>query len=338
MSGWTAWRFAEPWFFALIPLITLVTCAALLGRRQERIRFPSVALARAARGGRHAAFRWVPPGLRLAALFLVIVALARPQGGAVSREIQSEGVDIMLVADTSGSMEGLDLFLDGRRVTRLTVAKKRISEFIDGRVNDRIGLVIFGEEAFIQCPTTVDYTVLHNTLDAVRVKMAGDGTAIGTALGVAVDSVKELPGDSRIIVLLTDGKNTTGLLDPVQAARAAATYGIKVYTIGVGTDGDVPMLLPDGWGGQSIQYVQADMDEPTLKAIADATGGRYFRADSSESLAEIFGIIDGMEKTRVEVKEWVDYQELFRAPLFLALLLLVLELALRTTVLRTLPG
>ena len=338
MNGWTAWRFAEPWFFALIPLLTLVTYAALLGRRQERIRFPSVGLARTASGGRHAAFRWIPPGLRLAALFLVIVALARPQGGAVSREVLSEGVDIMLVADTSGSMVGLDLKLNGQNVERLTVAKKRIKEFIDGRVNDRIGLVIFGEEAFIQCPTTVDYTVLHATLEAVRVKMAGDGTAIGTAIGTAADAMKEMPGDSRIIILLTDGRNTTGLLDPLQAARAAATYGIKVYTIGVGTQGDVPIRVPDGWGGQRIQYVPSDMDEPTLKAIAEATGARYFRADSGETLAEVFAIIDDMEKTEVEVREWVDYQELFRAPLFFALLFLVAELALRTTVLRTLPG
>ena len=338
MTGWTAWRFAEPWFFALIPLLTLVVYASLLGRRQERIRFPSVALARSARGGRHAAFRWIPLGLRLAALFLVIVALARPQGGAVSRDILSEGVDIMLIADTSGSMEAMDFSLDDRPVTRLDAAKKVIRDFVNGRANDRIGLVVFGEEAIIQCPTTVDYTVLHGTLDAVRLKMAGDGTAIGSAVGVAVDSLKELPGRARIAILLTDGKNMTGVLEPVQAARAAATYGIKVYTIGVGTKGKAPFAMRDGFGGVSYQYQAVDMDEDTLRAVAAATGARYFRADSSETLGEIFAIIDEMEKTKVEVKEWVDYQELFRGPLFFALLLLVAELALRSTLLRTLPG
>jgi Ca-activated chloride channel homolog len=338
MTGWTAWRFAEPWFFALIPLLTLVVFASLLGRRQERIRFPSVALAREARGGRHAAFRWIPLALRLAALFLVIVALARPQGGAVSKEVLSEGVDIMLIADTSGSMEAMDFTLGGRRATRLDVAKKVIRDFVDGRANDRIGLVVFGEEVIIQCPTTVDYTVLHATLDAVRLKMAGDGTAIGSAIGTAVDSLKELPGRARIAVLLTDGKNTTGVLDPIQAARTAATYGIKVYTVGVGTQGEAPFAMQDVFGGTSFHYQKVEMDEETLKAVADTTGARYFRADSSEALQEIFQIIDEMEKTEVEVKEWVDYNELFRAPLFFALLFLVFELALRTTLLRTLPG
>lgn len=338
MTGWTAWRFAEPWYFALIPLLALVTWASLIGRRQERIRFPSVELARAVRGGRNAAWRWIPSGLRICALFLLIVALARPQGGAISREVLSEGVDIMVVADTSGSMEAMDFTLGGRRATRLDVSKKVIRDFIDGRVNDRIGLVVFGEEAIIQCPTTIDYTVLHGTLGAVRLKMVGDGTAIGSAIGVAVSSLKELPGRARIAILLTDGKNNTGVLDPVQAARAAATYGIKVYTIGVGTQGEAPFAVPDLFGGTSFQYQKVEMDEETLKAIAEATGARYFRADSSEALQEIFRIIDDLEKTKVEVKEWVDYQELFRPALFLALLLLVAELALRATWLRTLPG
>jgi Ca-activated chloride channel homolog len=338
VSGWTAWRFADPWLFALIPCLTLVVFASLLGRRQERIRLSSVSLARAAGGGRHVAFRWVPLALRLAALFLLIVALARPQGGAVSRDVLSEGVDIMLIADTSGSMEAMDFTLGGERATRLDVAKKVIRDFVDGRVNDRIGLVVFGEEAVIQCPTTIDYTVLHGTLDAVRLKMAGDGTAIGSAIGTAVSSLKELPGRARIAILLTDGKNTTGVADPVQAARAAATYGIKVYTVGVGTEGEAPFLVRDLFGGTSFHYQKVEMDEATLEAIAEATGARYFRADSSESLREIFSIIDAMEKTEVEVKEWVDYQELFRPALFLALLLLIVELALRTTWLRTLPG
>ena len=234
MSGWTAWRFADPLFFALIPCLTLVVYATLLGRRQEHLRFPSVELAREARGGRHRSFRLVPLALRVAALFCILLALARPQGGSVSREVLSEGVDILLLADTSGSMKAMDFTMGGKRATRLEVAKKVIRDFIAGRVNDRIGLVVFGEEAFVPCPTTVDYGVLDSTLDAVKLKMAGDGTAIGSAIGVAVQSLKELPGRARIVILLTDGKNTTGLLDPLQAARAAATYGIKVYTIGVG--------------------------------------------------------------------------------------------------------
>ncbi len=336
MSGWTAWRFADPLFFALIPCLTLVVYATLLGRRQEHLRFPSVELAREARGGRHRSFRLVPLALRVAALFCILLALARPQGGSVSREVLSEGVDILLLADTSGSMKAMDFTMGGKRATRLEVAKKVIRDFIAGRVNDRIGLVVFGEEAFVQCPTTVDYGVLDSTLDAVKLKMAGDGTAIGSAIGVAVQSLKELPGRARIVILLTDGKNTTGLLDPLQAARAAATYGIKVYTIGVGTQGKAPYLVP-GLFGDNFVYRDVELDEPTLRAIAEATGARYFRADSAESLEEIFAIIDGMEKTEVETREWTDYHELFRSPLSLALLLLLCELTLRATWLRTLP-
>lgn len=337
MSGWTAWRFADPLWFALIPLLAVVVYAGLVGRRQERIRVPAVELAREARGGRGRAFRLVPLGLRLAALFCVIVALARPQGGNVSRDVLSEGVDIMLLADTSGSMEAMDFTLGGKRVTRLDVAKKVIRDFVAGRANDRIGLVVFGEEAVIQCPTTLDYGVLVNTLDAVRLKMAGDGTAIGSAIGTATNALKTMPGKSRIMILLTDGKNTTGLLDPLQAARAAATYGIRVYTVGVGTEGEAP-FPSQGLFGQQFVYQKVEMDEEALEGIARATGARYFRADSSESLQEIFTLIDQLEKTEVEVKEWVDYSELFRSALLAALLLLVAELVLRSTWLRTLPG
>ena len=263
------------------------------------------------------------------------VAMARPQGGSKGQEVLSEGVDIMLVADTSGSMDAMDFTLGGQRATRLEVAKKVIREFVAGRVNDRIGLVVFGEEAFVQCPTTLDYGILVNSLDAVKLKMAGDGTAIGSALGTAVASLEPMPGTSKIVILLTDGKNTTGILDPEQAARAAATYGIKVYTIGVGTDGEAPFRTG---GLRGYVYQKVEMDEPTLKAIAKATGARYFRADSSESLAQIFTLIDDMEKTKVEVREWVDYDELFRSFLLPALLLLMTELVLRATWLRTLPG
>jgi Ca-activated chloride channel family protein len=338
MSGMTAWQFADPIFFFLIPCLGIVVYVALVGRRQERLRFSDVGLAEAAQGGRGRAFRLIPLGLRTAVLFLVIVALARPQGGSKGQDVLSEGVDIMLVADTSGSMEAMDFTLGGKRVTRLDVAKKVIRDFISGRVNDRIGLVVFGEEAFVQCPTTLDYGILINTLDAVKLKMAGDGTAIGSALGTAVRSLRALPGTSKIIILLTDGKNTTGILDPQQGARAAATYGIKVYTIGVGTEGEAPFLTRGLFGGEQFVYQKVEMDEEALRAIAEATGARYFRADSSESLAQIFRLIDEMEKTKVEVREWVDYEELYRAVLLPALLLLILELVLRATWLRTLPG
>jgi Ca-activated chloride channel family protein len=338
MSDWSAWRFASPLFFVAVVLLAPIVYAGLVGASQGRVRFSALSLVRATRGGRHRLFRVLPLVLRGLAVFALVVALARPQGGNVSREVTSEGTDIMLVADTSGSMEAMDFTLGGKRATRLDVAKKVIRDFIAERENDRIGLLVFGEEAFVQCPNTIDYGVLVNTLDAVKLKMAGDGTAIGTAIGVGVQRLKDLPGRTRIMILLTDGENTTGILEPLQAARAAATYGIKIYTIGVGTQGEAPFLVPGLLGmGKRFHYQKVNLDEGSLKAIANATGARYFRATSTEKLQEIYALIDQLEKTEVKVREFTDYHELYTLALWPALLLLLLEQLLRATWLRTLP-
>ncbi len=336
MSAWTVWRFDQPWLLLGVLLLLPVVYAGLRGVQQQRMRFSSLSLMRAAQGGRPAFFRVVPVLLRALALFLALLALARPQGGNVQRQVTSAGVDIQLVIDTSGSMEAMDLTLGEDRATRLEVAKSVVGQFIDGRVQDRIGLVIFGEEAFIQCPTTVDYSVLQATLGAVSLRMAGDGTAIGNALGVATNGLKDLPGKSKIAVLLTDGENTTGILDPMQAAKAAASYGIRVYTIGVGTEGEAPFLV-DGLFGKQRIYQKVNLDEDLLKGIADQTGGRYFRADSTKKLEEIWELIDQLERTEVKVREFTDYHELYPYALVPALLLLLLETVLRATWLRTLP-
>jgi Ca-activated chloride channel homolog len=331
------WRFAHVILLILVVLLGPVAYASLRAVGQGKVRFSDIDLVRAAGGGRHRSFRFVPVVLRVGALFLLILALARPQGGSKSQEITSDGVDILLVADASGSMRALDLFIGEERAPRLEVAKKVIRDFIDGRVGDRIGLVVFGDEAIIQCPTTVDYGVLTTTLEAVKIGMAGGSTAIGSAIGTATNSLMPLPGDSKVIILLTDGKNETGLLDPIQAARAAATYNIRIYTIGVGTHGEAPVPVQGLLGGTHYRYVPVEIDEKTLKGIADATGGRYYRADSTETLVKIFEIIDELERTEVEVKEFTDYEELYGAALWPALLLLLLELVLRATWLRTLP-
>ena len=333
----SVWRFAHGILLVAVVLLGPVVFASLRGIGQGKVQFPDVSLVTNAAGGRHGSFRLIPVALRVGALFLLILALARPQGGSISREITSDGVDILLVADASGSMRALDLFIGDERAPRLDVAKKVIREFIDGRVGDRIGLVVFGDEAIVQCPTTVDYGVLVQTLDAVKIGMAGSSTAIGSAIGTATTSLIPLPGDSKVIILLTDGKNETGLLDPVQAARAAATYGIRIYAIGVGSQGEAPIPVQGLLGGTHYRYVPVELDEPTLQAIADATGGRYYRADSTETLQRIFEIIDELERTEVEVKEFTDYEELYGAALWPALLLLLLELVLRATWLRTLP-
>lgn len=332
MSGWNAWRFADPAFFALVAILGPVVYAALVGRGQGRLRFSSLTLVKQASGGRPSVLRSIPLALRVLAIFLVVVAMARPQGGSVQQDVTSEGVDIALVLDTSESMRAMDFNLGRDPATRLMVVKKVVNDFIDRRVNDRIGLVVFGEEAFIQCPHTTDYGVLKQTLGAVRRGMAGGNTAIGNALGVAVRSLKEMPGDSKIVILLTDGENTTGILDPMKAARAAATYGIKVYTIGVGSTGRARFQTALG-----IEYQEVSLDEPTLKGIAEATGGKYFRATDTEGLERIYALIDDLEKTKVEVREYTEYEELFPFFLLPALLLLVIDVLLRATWLRTLP-
>ncbi|MCO4768536.1 MAG: VWA domain-containing protein [Deltaproteobacteria bacterium] len=327
-----AWRFANPALLGLVVLLAPVVYASLVGRGQGRLRFSSLDLVREAQGGRPALLRSVPLMLRVGAMFLLVLAVARPQGGVVQKEVLSEGVDIALVIDTSESMRAMDFNLGAKSATRLQVVKKVVNDFIGRRVNDRIGLVVFGEEALIQCPHTTDYGVLKQTLAAVKRGMAGGNTAIGNALGMAVTSLKELPGDSRIVVLLTDGENTTGILDPLQAARAAATYGIKVYTIGVGSTGRARFQTPFG-----IEYQEVSLDEETLEGIAEATGGRYFRATDTEGLERIYALIDELEKTKVEVREYTDYEELYPLLLWPALLLLTLDVMLRTTWLRTLP-
>jgi Ca-activated chloride channel family protein len=336
VSDWAVWRFDAPWALVLVLVVLPVAYAGLRGVQQQRMRFSSLGLMRTAHGGRGASFRLVPVLLRALVLVFAVLALGRPQGGNVQRQVDSEGVDIMLVLDTSGSMEALDLTLGDDRATRLEVAKSVVHKFIDGRVQDRIGLVVFGEEAFVQCPTTVDYSVLQNTLGAVGLRMAGDGTAIGNALGTAVEGLRSLPGRSKVVVLLTDGENTTGIVDPQDAAKAAGTYGIRVYTIGVGSEGEAPFLV-DGLFGKQRVYQKVNLDEDLLRAIADQTGGRYFRADSTRKLEEIWAQIDKLERTEVKVREFTDFHELYPWALVPALLLLLAELVLRATWLRTLP-
>lgn len=334
--GWTHWRFADPAFLTLVVLIAPLVYAGLRGVQEGRLRFPSLADRPRFAGGRAQWLRHLPLVLRCVALFLAVLALARPQGGNVQRISNSPGVDILLAVDTSGSMQAMDFTLGDQRATRLDVSKALIAEFIEGRELDRIGLVVFGEEAFLQCPTTIDYGVLQQSLAAVQLRMAGDGTAIGNAIGTAVEGLEGLPGKSKVIVLLTDGENTTGVLDPQQAAKAAATYGIKIHTIGVGSEGKAPFLT-DGLFGQQMVYQEVHLDEALLRALSDTTGGRYFRADSTEKLRQIWGLIDEMEKVEIEVREYTDYRELAPFLLVPALLLLVLEYALRATWLRTLP-
>jgi len=329
-------RFEDPWllvFFILIPLIILYQWKGL---GKSRVRFSSLDNLKKLKTSTSIYFRYILLVLRCLAISLFVVALARPQSGTKASEVLTEGIDIILCLDTSGSMQALDFKWENERQNRLQVVKKVVSDFIKGRKNDRIGMVVFGEEAFTQCPLTLDYGVLLSFLDQVEIGMAGDSTAIGSALGTCVRRLKELKSKSKVIILLTDGRNNAGSLSPETAAQIAKTFNIKTYTIGVGTEGEAPFLVDTIFGKRYV-YQRVDLDEDTLKEIARITGGKYFRATNTKALEEIYDQIDKLEKTKVEVKEYMEYEELFGWFLLPGLACILLEIVLANTRFKKIP-
>ena len=278
----------------------------------------------------------IPLVLRAACLILLLLTAARPQFYNVSREIRSPGVDIIMCIDTSGSMQALDFQLNDEPVTRLTAVKKVVSDFIQKREVDRIGLVIFGEEAFTQAPLTLDKGLLLGLVEKMTIGMAGDRTAVGSALAIGGKRLKDLKAKSKILILLTDGRHNAGDLTPEQAAEAVQALGVKIYTIGVGGRGPAPFRVKSLIGTRIVRR-QVDLDEGTLKKVADLGGGKYFRATDTEGLAEIYDIIDRAEKTEIKVKEFFHFRELYFYFLIPALILLGLEIILKSTILRTIP-
>lgn len=327
-------RFADPLFFGLLGC--LVPVVWLARRSGGKIRYSNISHLKqlVARPAIHP--RMVIAVLRILALSCFIIALARPQSGRVFFETTTEGVDILLAIDTSGSMQALDFKVAGKPVTRLTVVKKVVTEFIKKRSQDRLGLIVFGEEAFVQCPLTLDHGMLLEFLQEVQIGMAGDATAIGSAVGVGVNRIKGLAAKSKVIILLTDGRGNAGRIPPAKAAEIAQSFGIKVYTIGVGTHGKAPFLVDTPFGQRYI-YQQVDIDEETLQHIAQTTDARYFRAQDTNDLQNIYAEIDALEKTESKVKEYAEYQEIFHWALIPGILLLLAEIGLGNTLLRKVP-
>lgn len=339
----SALRLANPEALVLLAALPIL----VLARRRRRgapgaadgLRHPGVGPAARALAAAGPSLRQRLAGLlgplRLLALALAIVALARPQSGQARETIQGEGVDIALALDISGSMAALDFEPDNR----LAAAKAVIEEFVARRPYDRIGLVVFARDAFDQCPITVDHGVLLRQLEQVKLSTElglEDGTAIGLGLANAAAMLKDRPAKSKVVILLTDGVNNVGQIDPLTAAEAAKALGIKVYTIAAARPGQVPMPI-DGLFGPRVVYQESQIDEATLQAIAAATGGAYFRAEDTDALRRIYAQIDALEKTAVELRQWTRYRELVAWWLGPAVALWCLELALRRTVLRTLP-
>jgi Ca-activated chloride channel family protein len=256
-----------------------------------------------------------------------VIAAAGPRLGGAQVEMKKEGIAIVIAVDISSSM----LAEDFSPSNRMEVAKQQATAFIKGRSADRIGVVAFAGEALTQVPITVDYPVLEQAVASLRIGMLEDGTAIGTGLATAVNRLREAPGKSKVILLLTDGENNRGTVDPRTAAAAASALGIKVYTIGVGTEGEAPVPTGRGLSGFRYEMLPVRIDEPLLRDIAATTGGRYFRAKDSEALARIFQQIDGLEKTPIQVTRYVKYDEIAKPLVLAGLLLLGLELLLGAT-------
>lgn len=338
---------ADRWLlWGLVPLFVLWVAAWWLApwwarrhRQVAAVRYSSLDTLQRLRPSKAVALRRVVEGLRLLTVALLIMAMARPQTGRKHTEVRTEGIDIVLVLDTSGSMQALDLDADrpiNRRRNRLEIAKSVVDEFVQGRQNDQIGLVVFGSEAFTQCPLTLDHGILATFLERVEVGMAGDATAIGSAVGTAVKRLRDSQAQSKVIILLTDGRNNAGSLDPRKAAEIAETFDIKIYAIGAGTRGKAPFVV-DSFFGKQVVYESVEIDDTMLEEIAMRTGGAYYRAEDQEALRSIYDEIDELEKTEITTNTYMEYNERFRWFLLPAVGLLLLEVVLLGTRFRKLP-
>jgi Ca-activated chloride channel family protein len=275
--------------------------------------------------------------VRLLAVILLIFALARPQSPVADSKIQSEGIDIVLAIDCSTSMLAEDFKLGGQRQNRVEVVKNVVKDFIMGRKNDRIAIVAFASRAYTVCPLTLDYGWLLDNLERVKTGLIEDGTALGSGIATSLNRLKDSKAKSKVVILLTDGRNNTGKISPLTASEAARALKIKVYTIGAGSKGPVPYPVKDFFGNTVYQPIQIDIDEDTLIKIADMTSAKYFRATDTESLRKIYKEIDELEKTAIEEKGYLEYNELFNVFLILSLIFLFLDIVLSNTILRKIP-
>ncbi len=327
--------FAHPYLLLLLIVIPLLIVWYILRYRKQKpaLQFSNISLFK----GLHKTFRQraypLLFALRMVAVGAVIIALARPQSKLSRQEMKVEGIDIVLAMDVSGSMLAEDF-----KPNRLEAAKKVASDFIDGRKNDRMGLVVFSGEAFTQVPLTIDHGVLLKQLHAVKSGMVKDGTALGDGLATAINRIKDSEAKSKVIILLTDGINNMGAVDPQSAAEIAALYNIRLYTIGVGTKGLAPYPFRDQFGRTHYQNIPVELDEGLLTQMAQSTNdGQYFRATNKKSLEKIFKQIDEMEKSKIDVTQYAQTKDEYQGWLILAALALLLEILLGLFYFRSTP-
>ena len=328
--------FRDPLWFAALLLPALMPWGGRWVAR-ARMRFPSAAGLESATHQGHPSWLRLPTILRVVALTLVVVALARPQQGLESSRLQTEGIDIVLAVDVSGSMLAEDFQLHGQRANRLEVVKQAVKEFVTNRPNDRMGLVVFAGRPYTQCPLTLDHGWLLTQVDRAKIGMVEDGTAIGSGIATALNRLRRSKSNSRIMVLLTDGVNNAGTVTPEAAAQLAKTLGVRIYTIGAGTKGLAPYPATDIFGRRVDQQVKIEVDDEGLTKIARLTGGQYFRATDTDSLRTIYHEIDRMEKTTIEQPQYVSYKEWYPWFVIPAMLLLLGEVVASETWLRVLP-
>ena len=341
-------QFQDPWFLALLAILPLIAWWSSRSGPESAVQFSSIRVAKQVSRSRKSRPGRFMVLLRMLALTALIAALARPQIGNINDTTEAEGIDIVITLDLSGSMRALDLSTDDEILTRLDAAKNVVDDFIDKRGYDRIGLVAFASDAFVVSPLTLNHTWLKKNLDRLELgEINGNGTAIGTALGASVNRLRNHEARSRIVILLTDGENNSGSLSPMGAAEAARSFGVKVYTIATGKKGRVAVPQSDENGrvlrdskGEPIyrgRTEYSDYDSGELEEIAKLTGGRFFSATKDGDLERIYDEINSLETTKVELRSYATYTELFFWPALAGLVLLGLEQLLSNTRYRRLP-
>lgn len=329
--------FAHPWFLVLLALLPL---AAWWRRRRPpdaAFWYSSVQLVHGVASLRRSIASRLLRQLRWLALVLMIVALARPRVSEGEYKIKASGVDIVVAMDFSMSMAAEDFELVGRRANRVDAAKDVLRRFIERRPSDRIGLVAFAGRAYVATPLTLDHDFLLQRLEQLKLGLIEDGTAIGSGLSAGLNRLRDLRSKSKIVILMTDGQNNAGKIPPMTAAEAAEALGVKVYTIGVGTQGVAPYPQKDVFGETRYVPMKVDIDEELLREIAKRTGGKYYRADNTAKFREIYDEIDHLEKTDAEMKKYLQYEEVFGWFAVPALVLILMEVVLANTVWRKLP-
>ncbi len=355
----SAFRFQDPiWLWLLIPVVGL-GWYALRRERRMAVLYSNVELLRGLPVTLAQRTKRFLPWLRIGGMALIVFALARPQSGREEFRVRTEGIAIEMCIDRSGSMQALDFPIEGERVNRLAAVKHVFRRFVagegefDGRPDDLVGLVVFGGFADAKCPPTLDHGALLEVLDTVKIAepvtdkrgrvinerlwQEEQATAIGDAIAVAVDRLKDVSSKSRVIVLLSDGENTAGVVEPEEAAEAAAAFGIRIYAIGVGSTGTAPFPMVDPFGRKVLQSQSVRLDEDTLKMLSEKTDGRYFNAQDVESLTNVYAEIDRLEKTETEGRLYTEYREVFQNLMLPGIACVLLQVVFSTTRFRGLP-